>query len=246
MRFGFHPKQNNEDIKGQTLSIKPPLEQLQQIRQSAGTIEKLKEIMSPAESYVFCYLNDLHTKKSGTALMENAVSNGFSEAEILYSFIEGGTFLEEEAADKLKTGSSVAELIGVVFWDTDEERNEILAPLSDAGKAEEGIAAPPANQDKPPISAEFIVCLITPREKRNELLGLLEEDFHDHVEKFGQRGATVLYWKEVGRSILPVLVTGLRWIVRYKVLSLGIYLVKKPFGYILERVMHGVSARLSG
>jgi len=56
---------------------------------------------------------------------------------------------------------------------------------------------------KPPTSAEFIARLFIPRENRDAILGDLEEDYHKHVEKLGERRAKLIYWADVIRSIWP-------------------------------------------
>lgn len=56
---------------------------------------------------------------------------------------------------------------------------------------------------KPPTSAEFIARLFIPRKNRDSILGDLEEDYHKHVEKLGERRAKLIYWADVVRSVWP-------------------------------------------
>jgi hypothetical protein len=58
----------------------------------------------------------------------------------------------------------------------------------------------------PPGIAEVLITLIVPDGRSEPLLGDFEERFHRHVETRGLKMAKALYWAEVLRSILPILV----------------------------------------
>ena len=53
----------------------------------------------------------------------------------------------------------------------------------------------------PPRTAEFILWIILSRIDREAILGDLEQDFLEAVDKFGPRHAKFFYWSQVLRSL---------------------------------------------
>ncbi|MBT9099995.1 hypothetical protein KFZ76_20040 [Methylovulum psychrotolerans] len=61
----------------------------------------------------------------------------------------------------------------------------------------------------PPKTAEYLLYLVVPRKNRDALLGDLQEDFNEVLEKFGLRHAKFHYWVQAFRSIPPLLTASL-------------------------------------
>ncbi|ASF48521.1 permease prefix domain 2-containing transporter [Methylovulum psychrotolerans] len=61
----------------------------------------------------------------------------------------------------------------------------------------------------PPKTAKYLLYLVVPRKNRDALLGDLEEDFNEVLEKFGLKHAKFHYWVQTFRSIPPQLTASL-------------------------------------
>jgi hypothetical protein len=58
----------------------------------------------------------------------------------------------------------------------------------------------------PPGLAEWLITLLVPNRRAETLLGDFEQRFNRHIETRGLRMARALYWGEVLRSILPLVI----------------------------------------
>lgn len=105
------------------------------------------------------------------------------------------TFEEQQAALTIawyEAGSSDStEEMAVI----EETMNELLK--------EAAIQA--SENNHPPRFAEFAIWFFLPRETREVMIGDLEEEYHEAVDRFGQRAAALWYWKQCLTSIGPYL-----------------------------------------
>jgi hypothetical protein len=53
-----------------------------------------------------------------------------------------------------------------------------------------------AEHRKPPMRAEFLLALIVPRAFRDAILGDMAEEFGRNYDRFGDRKACMLYWRD--------------------------------------------------
>lgn len=64
----------------------------------------------------------------------------------------------------------------------------------------------------PPVAGEKLFVLILSREeRRTNILGDLAEEYCELAEKFGERFATLWYYKQVAASVLPLIRKAARW-----------------------------------
>jgi hypothetical protein len=77
-------------------------------------------------------------------------------------------------------------------------------------------------RDLPPAVAEFLLALLGPRDRVDTMLGDLQEIFERDCVALGRRRASLRYWGQALRSILPLLIARLRnWGAFVALIELG-------------------------
>jgi len=71
------------------------------------------------------------------------------------------------------------------------------------------------HEDQPPKFAEFLLYIFLPKQRRDNLLGDLEEEYYDVCHRFGNIRAQIFYYSQVARSLWPLFASliqkGLKW-----------------------------------
>jgi hypothetical protein len=67
-----------------------------------------------------------------------------------------------------------------------------------------------ANGQRPPRNAEFLLCLVCPKDKCDALVGDLEERYPSMCQKFGEDRARLWYWWQVIRCLAPLIFEGVK------------------------------------
>jgi hypothetical protein len=64
----------------------------------------------------------------------------------------------------------------------------------------------------PPVAGEkLFILILTREERRTNILGDLAEEYCELAEKFGERFATIWYYKQVAASVLPLIRKAAKW-----------------------------------
>jgi Heavy metal associated domain 2 len=99
-----------------------------------------------------------------------------------------------------KAAVTSTQILGFLFT------NDVITSIPEARGHGQTPAATP-----PPRQAERLLYYVLPRERRENVIGCLEEDYYTTwLPKFGPDEARRMYWSDAIRSIAPMLWTGLR------------------------------------
>jgi hypothetical protein len=98
-----------------------------------------------------------------------------------------------------------------------EQANEILSDMTEATDS-----SPP-----PPVIAEAMISLFTPKHFADAQLGDMQEIFVANAQRFGLRRAKRLYWYEVARSVGPIF---FHWLKRVGFIAVLVDYGRKKMG----------------
>lgn len=117
---------------------------------------------------------------------------------------------------------------GVFQWNVDwagpsqwreQEKREILRRLMEQNFLESVRSGRPEKTEEPPLSAQKLLLFALSQDKRENLIGDLQEEFQTEIlPKFGPRAARLWYWSQVVRSLSPIFLASLKKVVRLGVL----------------------------
>jgi hypothetical protein len=87
---------------------------------------------------------------------------------------------------------------------------KLRSPIKDAWEIhemwlDEQSATKSTREVAPPAFAELVISFLAPKNSVQSQLGDLQEMFRKNADRFGEKQARRIYWKQVARSIAPLL-----------------------------------------
>lgn len=98
-------------------------------------------------------------------------------------------------------------IIGVSIQSQQDQTSQSSGSVSKLGRL-----------DRPPQFGEYLLYFL-PKQKRESLIGDLEEEYHDVLERQGTRRAWFWYYGQVCMSFLPLLIAVIGRIVRWGIFA---------------------------